>query len=88
MATLQIPGEQIGASVSEALSDAGRNKLWLSEQTGIPRTTLNRKMLGRQSEFTMTELLAVAEALGVAPSRFTPPAFVPQVTDSERSAAA
>lgn len=64
-------------AVREAITTDGRTKLSLSEETGIPYPTLNRK-LAAKSEFRFSELLLIAEALGVAPSRFTPPAFDPR----------
>lgn len=61
-------------AVQQAIADAGRSKRSVSDQTGIPYPTLNRKLAGK-TEFTFRELLALAEALSVAPSTFTPPAF-------------
>lgn len=49
------------------LRQAGWSQRALSRATGIAYATLGRKIAGR-SEFTMGELLAVAEALGVSPA--------------------
>lgn len=64
-------------AVREAIRSDGRTKLSLSEETGIPYPTLNRK-LAAKTEFRFSELLAIAEALGVSPALFTPPAFIPE----------
>ncbi|MCT2042646.1 helix-turn-helix domain-containing protein [Pseudoclavibacter alba] len=61
-------------AVLKALADADRTKKSLSDETGIPYPTLNRK-LAAKTEFSMTELLALADALHVHPSTFTPPLF-------------
>lgn len=63
-------------AVDAAVKQTGRTKTWLSEQTGIPYSTLNRK-LAAKADFSFSELLLIAEALGVSPAAFTPPAFVP-----------
>lgn len=60
--------------VLAALKNADRTKVWLSDRTGIPYPTLNRKIAGK-SEFHFSELFLVAEALGVSPASFTPDAF-------------
>ncbi|QIK82436.1 helix-turn-helix transcriptional regulator [Sanguibacter sp. HDW7] len=61
-------------AVREAIADTGRSKVSISDETGIPYATLNRK-LAAKGEFSFRELLLIAEALGVSPSTFTPPAF-------------
>lgn len=61
-------------AVQEAIAGAGRTKRSVSDETGIPYPTLNRK-LAAKTEFTFRELLALADALNVAPSVFTPPIF-------------
>ena len=71
--------EWTAAAVREAIADAGRSKTSVSDETGIPYPTLNRKTAGK-SEFSFSELLLIAEALGVSPTRFTPPPFQRKVT--------
>ncbi|WP_424937556.1 MULTISPECIES: helix-turn-helix domain-containing protein [Bacteria] len=66
--------EWTSAAVRDAIVDAGRSKTSVSDETGIPYPTLNRKVAGK-TEFSFTELLLIAEALGVSPSQFTPPPF-------------
>lgn len=62
-------------AVREAIEDAGRSKRSISDETGIPYPTLNRKLAGK-NEFTFRELYLLSEALGVPPYRLTPPAFI------------
>ncbi|MBB2957008.1 helix-turn-helix domain-containing protein [Pseudoclavibacter helvolus] len=71
--------EWTATAVSDAIKESGRTKLSVSDETGIPYPTLNRK-LAAKSEFSFSELLKVAEALSVSPAAFTPPQF--QVTAS------
>jgi len=66
--------EWTARAVQRAIADSGRSKRSVSDETGIPYPTLNRKVAGK-GEFTFRELLALAEGLGVAPSAFTPPPF-------------
>lgn len=61
-------------AVQQAIADAGRTKRSVSDETGIPYPTLNRK-LAAKTDFSFRELLALADALNVAPSAFTPPIF-------------
>jgi lambda repressor-like predicted transcriptional regulator len=61
-------------AVSKAITGTGRTKTWVSDQTGIPYSTLNRKLAGK-ADFTFSELLLIAETLGVSPAAFTPPQF-------------
>jgi hypothetical protein len=56
------------------LNRVERTKQWLSVKTGIPYSTLGRKLLG-QTELTFSDLALIADALGVEPSAFTPPPF-------------
>lgn len=61
-------------AIRAALAESGQTKRYLSEETGIPYPTLNRKVAGRR-DFTLSELLAIAEALRVHPAVFVPPQF-------------
>lgn len=72
----QTPTEWSAEAVRSAIDDSGRSKRSISDETGIPYPTLNRK-LAAKTEFRFSELLALAEALGVSPARFTPPIFRP-----------
>lgn len=62
------------SAVDAAIRRSGRTKLSISEETGIPYSTLNRK-LAAKADFLFRELLEIAEAVGVSPSLFTPPQF-------------
>lgn len=52
----------VARNVVAAMESRGKTNLGISEATGIPRTTLLRR-LGGHSAFTVAELDAVAEAL-------------------------
>lgn len=47
-----------------AMVAGGETQLGLSEKTGIPRTTLARRLAG-SSPFTVAELAAIADVLGI-----------------------
>lgn len=66
--------EWTAEAVRAAIHDSGRSKQSISDETGIPYSTLNRKVAGK-TEFLFSELYLIAEAVGVPPSAFTPPAF-------------
>ncbi|MBG6083281.1 helix-turn-helix domain-containing protein [Zhihengliuella flava] len=61
-------------AVQAEIDRSGMTKVAVSDETGIPYPTLNRK-LAAKTEFSFRELLLLAEALNVEPSTFTPPAF-------------
>ncbi|WP_127482083.1 helix-turn-helix domain-containing protein [Microbacterium oxydans] len=67
---------EVGSIVESAIKTAGRTKVSVSDETGIPYPTLNRKAAGK-SEFSFTELLLIAECIGVSPAAFVPSAFAP-----------
>lgn len=52
-------------AVEQARQTAGKSQRALSGESGVPLVTLSRKLRGMGS-FTVTELAAVAEALGVS----------------------
>lgn len=62
----------LGKHVADTLAAKERSKLWLAGKTGIPYATLGRKLLGRTAEFTLSDLLAIADALDVHPSTLMP----------------
>lgn len=66
--------ESTAEAVRSALADAQRSKQSLSDETGIPYSTLNRK-LAAKTEFTFSELYAIASALGVSPAVLVPVQF-------------
>ena len=68
---------EVAATVTFELSKADRTKRWLSDRTGIPYSTLDRKLKGHV-DLTFTELWAISEALGVPPWTLTPRAFAPR----------
>jgi len=65
---------EVADKVAAAMGRAEVSKLRLAEVTGIPYSTLGRKLNGR-GEFTFEELYLIAEALGERPSSFVPSVF-------------
>jgi len=63
-----------GSAIRAALADTGVSQKALSDTTGIPYPTLRRK-LGGHKDFTLAELLVIAEAMHVHPSVLVPPQF-------------
>lgn len=54
----------VAGRVLAAMEAQGATRLGISESTGIPRTTLLRRLSGA-SPFTIAELEAIAKCLGV-----------------------
>ncbi|MAM53389.1 helix-turn-helix domain-containing protein [Microbacterium sp. UBA3394] len=67
-------GREVATLVLAAIGDAGLSKSKVADLSGIPYSTLNRKLMGR-GEFSFEELYLLAEATGRRPSDFTPSAF-------------
>jgi len=55
----------IANRVVVAARTAGRSKNWLATETGIPYSTLDRRMRGVDKGFTCAEILRIAQALNV-----------------------
>lgn len=66
--------ESTAEMVRQAVGESGRTKRSISDETGIPYPSLNRKLAGK-TEFTFRELFLLADALAVAPWTLTPPEF-------------
>ncbi|WP_437582685.1 hypothetical protein ACSAGD_10505 [Paramicrobacterium sp. CJ85] len=62
------------ALIEAAILDAERTKKWTAEKSAIPTTTFNRKLRGG-AEFTIGEVLRVADALSVHPYDLLPREF-------------
>jgi transcriptional regulator with XRE-family HTH domain len=60
---------RVAAAVSAALGESNLSVLSAAEQTGIPRSTLSRRLTGT-SPFTITELDLLARLLGVSVEHF------------------
>lgn len=56
--------ESVAKNVTAAIDSAGQTQVSISEATGIPRTTLIRRLAGH-SPFTIAELGRIAEVLDV-----------------------
>ena len=54
----------VAAEVRASLARKGETAAWLSESAGISKTALSRKLRGDVS-FTVEEVVAVADALGI-----------------------
>lgn len=63
--------QSVAGSVVHLMNEAGESRLSLSTKTGIPRTTLNRRLDGHSS-FTVRELAAIATVLGANVSDLLP----------------
>lgn len=61
----------VAESVSRELELARLTADFLSETTGIPRADLAAKLASRR-DFTITEVAAIAEALGIPVARLLP----------------
>lgn len=68
------PAREIADKVAAAILRSGRSKASVARDAGIPYTTFGRKLDGHV-EFTFSELLRLAEVLGVAPSSLVPAEF-------------
>lgn len=56
---------EVNSRIEEALTKADRSKAWLARKTWISLTTINRKLAGDPSGFTVAQLHAIAGALDI-----------------------
>ena len=77
---------EVALLVNAAKGEAEMTRTNLADATGIPYTTLGRKLNGH-ADFTFDELYRLAIALGKRPSDFTPRTFIPEVAEGLRAAA-
>ena len=70
MDTPEQTSREISRTVSEALRAAGISQRTAADQTGIPLTTLSRRLTGA-APFLVTELAVLAEMLGTTVSALT-----------------
>ncbi len=68
MATVNV---EIADAVKAAMKRSGFTYRKLSDVTGIPLVTLNRRLNGHRS-FQAEELVTIADALGICASEFLP----------------
>lgn len=59
----------VAESVTRKMEEAGISILSLSDQTGIPYSTLRRRCLG-QKAFTVEDLAVIGHVLKIEPARF------------------
>lgn len=55
-------GNPLAQRIEAARTNAGLSVLQLSEKTGIPNSTLNRKLKHSPGQFTLIELSLIADA--------------------------
>lgn len=67
--------EEVAGLVARAMTEKGISRMKLSDETGIPNTTLKRK-INAQTPFDFEDLYLISTALNKTPSYFTPRAFV------------
>lgn len=60
--------------IKEAMKIADRSSSWVSRNAAIPSTTFHRKLKGG-SPFTIPEIVRIAQALSINPSRLLPSEF-------------
>ncbi len=63
---METPRSATASKVAAAVEAAGLTRLHLSDATGIPYTTLYRKLNGH-SAYTLDEIASIAAVIGVAP---------------------
>lgn len=63
MAQRELDGA-VAERVSDRITESGVAVVWLCGKTGIPRSTLTRRLSGHSS-FTLNELQRIADALRV-----------------------
>ncbi len=69
MADTPTTAALVADRVAESIKASGVTVAWLCEQTGIPRTTLARRLNG-STAFDLNELDRIAAALRVAVTEF------------------
>lgn len=66
---------EVADKVAAAVLRSGKSKSAVADQAGIPRTTFSR-LLNGHAEFSVGQLLRVAEATGAQPSTLLPSRFL------------
>lgn len=78
MAQIPTPlATSVASRVSAQIEAAGVTEVWLCDKTGVPRSTMRRRLAGH-SAFNLNELDRIAAALRVPVSVF--------LTDADRAA--
>lgn len=70
MDTSKTYQERVAEAVNEAIETTGVTVTWLCGTTGIPRSTMERRLRGL-SPFTVAELASIASALRMQPEQFS-----------------
>jgi predicted transcriptional regulator len=74
MVTSRMIAEETARCIAAQITRVGMSKRQVSERSGIPYTTLNRKLWGH-GDFTVHELALISGALKIAPSELLPEAL-------------
>jgi DNA-binding phage protein len=64
--------------IFKAILDAERSQSWVANKSGIPVTTLRRKLQG-QGDFRLGEVASIAQALNLTPADLLPTEFFREV---------
>ncbi len=57
--------EEIGTAIADRLAEQDRSQSWLARKTGIPLSTLRRRLLYPHAPFTVEELRRISAAVGL-----------------------
>lgn len=64
----------LGQKIDDLIKSKGMTKRFVSEESGMPYSSLNSKLKGYRG-FDLDDILALAEAIGESPSELLPPQF-------------
>lgn len=64
--------------ILQAILDAERSQQWVANKSGIPVSTLRRKLQGH-ADFRLGEVASIAQALNLAPASLLPTEFRAEV---------
>lgn len=68
MEQMTATADRVATAVSAQIEDSGVTIVWLCERTGIPRSTMVRRLSGH-TPFNLNELDRIAEALRISTGR-------------------
>lgn len=71
----QTINEEIADNVRRLIRNEDRTKVSIADESGIPYPTFKRRLSGK-SDFRVSELVYIAEALGVTPAEILPASLV------------
>ncbi|MDK8224190.1 MAG: helix-turn-helix transcriptional regulator [Winkia sp. UMB750A] len=77
--------KETARSVREAIASSNRSRRSITDEIGIPYSTMNRKISGK-AEFSLSELCAIAETTGSEPWELLPKTFLPRAYREKETA--